>query len=259
MLRILFGDNKKTSVQFIKLLITAFLLASTQIHATGINNAGMTHEQQMQVRESGKNVLTAMRKFETSGSADEIKTQIQLVRKQLSNLLAPNSNLQQLKISDGDFTPANTQNTWKEANASKISSVNSEAQKLAELCTTEIDKRKPLEPSTWEIIKGYVGLSDAEKKTLQVKKYYEVTDSALSKLVTIQDEINQAIQLPDSERHQALMQIAKRLQVSKTYKKQTEQEDGLGVASTKLNKNVQQNQKSYTPTLSTRTTHKRKF
>ena len=254
MLHILFGDNKIPTVQFTKLLFTAFLLASAQIHANEIKKIGMTHEQKMQVRQSGKNVLTAMRKFEKTGSADEIKAQIQQVRKQLNNLLAPNSNLQQLKISDGDFTPANTQNTWKEANASKISSVNSEAQKLAELCTTEIDKRKPLEPSTWEIIKGYVGLSDAEKKTLQVKKYYEVTDSALSKLITIQEEINQAIDLPDSERHQALMEIEKRLQVSKTVKKQTKKKgDDFGVA------NVQQKQKQYTPTISTRTTHKRKF
>lgn len=253
MLRILFGDNKKPSVQFIKLLITAFLLASTQIHATGIKNAGMTHEQKMQVRQSGENVITAMRKFEKTGSADEIKNQIKEVKKQLNYLLMPASNIQQITIQDNELAPANIQSTWQQTNENKISSVNSEAQKLTELCTTEIDRRAPLEPSTWEKIKGYVGLSSTENQPVQIKKYYEITDSALAKLVTIQDEINQAIELPNSERHQALMEIAKKLQVSKTAKKNTEQDDDLGVA------NVQQNQKKYTPTLSTRTTHKRKF
>lgn len=249
-------------------LIVFFLLSIVcrSISAEEPNKKNLTPLQREQIQIVSQAILASKRQTEPSSESLAIRKQIKLVRSQLNALILPTGTVKLTLQTDkntlsssqkrgnpvASFAEEGKQQVWHKIHSNKIQRLNKTIGQLKTLCDKEVNNRKSLQPGLLQRLKTYY-INPQSPQASHVKQNTVITtlsSSALTQLSNLQIEINNAIALPEQERHQQLLVLSKRLKISQQPSVFTENEDN-GKEFVPF--------KNSTPTMISRTSHRRKF
>ena len=242
-------------------LITTMTMAMTglTVHADEPEHIGLTPSQRQQVQAVGHAILASRRHAKRSSESEAIREQINQVKAQLDALIAPvpagKISLAPLTTTSGSSAsamapaPMSAQaktDAWRQAYAHRLTGLGKEIKHLEIQSTDLLNKRKPSKPSLWQQFRALV--FDTSPSSTKRGIVTSLSDAALIRLASLQTEIDKALALPESDRHQRLIALSEQLNFSKNFHAKV----------------IEKNRESHsaeakTPTLTTRTMHRRQF
>ena len=245
------------------LLIVAFLFSavSQQSKAEEATQTSLTPHQRQQIQTLGRAILASKRHAEHASESIAIRSQIKQVKVQLDALTAPVRTVKielatpasSARISSQSEVPLgkiSKMQGWRQSRATQLKKLESAMAQLKAQCDNALDKREEPQPSFLQRLKARVIKSQAVT-TSEKPVVTSLSDAALKRLNTLQTEINAALSLPEDERHQQLVALSRQLQINPFFPASTVEQGTEGSEVTKL--------KMPTPTMTSRTTHRRQF
>ena len=241
----------------------------------------ITAVQRQQIQFVGQALLTARRQAKPSAQAIAIRQQLKQVKAQLDSLtvplpvgtlrLNPISTLTSVKTV---AKTANNRQSWQQRHGKQIAKLDTALAKLNEM-TDEVSLQrtpptvikqatKPL--SVWQQLKSKILKQPAisspknagQNTARRTSIHTDLSVAALNQLKTLQVEINEAIAQADNQRPLALRALSKRLTLSK-YHPVTHHQSRDSASHNKGDGGDESIAKTPTPTITSRTSHRREF
>jgi len=235
-------------------------MAPLAVHAAEPEHIGLTPSQRQQVQIVGHAILASRRQAKRSAESEAIREQINQVKAQLDALIAP--------VPAGKITLAPTPTAgssasamatapmsaqaklhiWRQSRAPQLAGLGTEMRRLETQSTDLLNKRKPSEPGLWQQLRALI--VDTPPSSTKHGVVTSLSDAALIRLGSLQTEIEEALALPEVERHQRLLALSEQLNISKHFRVKA------------IGKTLEREPRSpevETPTLTSRTTHRRQF
>ncbi|MBU2571464.1 MAG: hypothetical protein KJ725_15820 [Gammaproteobacteria bacterium] len=214
-------------------------------------------EQRQQIQTVGQAVLAAKRHAEPDEQALAVRAQIETVRKHLEALSKPTGIVQPVTAMPPAASSAAAnkhaeKQDWKQSQAARQQRLEASLATLEELRVSEIVKRNPPQTKWWQRLKAKVMREQEPSDTArQTHIATPVSDAALERIATLQDEIRTALALPEEERYERLRTLSKRMKFERQFPDvPVRTSDG---------KQPDARQTDGTPTMTTRTAHRRQF
>ncbi|HEB55764.1 MAG TPA: hypothetical protein ENI98_05555 [Gammaproteobacteria bacterium] len=244
-------------------VMTVLLITMTglTVQAAEPEHVGLTPAQRQQVQAVGHAILASRRHAKRSAESEAMRKQINLVKIQLDALIAP---IPAGKITLAPTTPAagsrasamtpepmsaqDKIHAWRQAYAPRLAGLGTEIQHLETQSTDLLNKRRPSKSGLWQQLRALI--VDTPPSSTKHGVVTSLSDAALIRLGSLQGEIDAALALPEAERHQHLLALSKRLNIHKHFRAK---ETGQVLEHESRSPEVE------TPTLTSRTTHRRQF
>ncbi len=261
------------------LTVCLFSLLTQAAWAEQAPKTAITAAQRQQIQFVGQALLTARRQAKPSAQAIAIRQQLKQVKAQLDSLTAPlpvgTIRLNPLSTLASVKTVAKTANniqSWQQRHGKQIAKLGTALAKLNEM-TDEVSLQHTPPPAVvkqaakplnlWQRLKSRVlkqpaisSPKNAGQNTARRASFHtDLSEAALTQLKTLQLEINEAIAQADNQRPLALRALSKRLTLSK-YHPVTDNQSNDPARNNRDDESVS---KTPTPTITSRTSHRREF
>lgn len=233
-------------------------MAPLAVHAAEPEHIGLTPSQRQQVQVVGHAILASRRHAKRSAESEAIREQINQVKAQLDALIAPvpagkitlvptpTAGSSASSMAPAPMSAQAKIHAWRQSRAPQLAGLSTEMQHLETQSTDLLNKRKPSKPGLWQQLRALIVDTSSSKHGVVTS----LSDAALIKLGSLQTEIDAALALPEVERHQHLLALSKRLNIRKHFQAK---ETGQALERESRSSEVE------TPTLTSRTTHRRQF
>lgn len=180
-------------------------------------------EQRQQIQTVGQALLAAKRHAEPDEQALAVRAQIETVRKHLEALSKPTGIVQ-----PGTAMPPATSSAaankhaekqdWQKSHTARLQSLEASLAKLEALRVSETAKKNPPQAKWWQRLKAKVMREQEKSDTArQTHIITPVSDAALERITTLQDEIHTALVLPEEERYERLRTLSKRMKFERQF------------------------------------------
>ncbi len=266
-----------------RVLLTAYLfsLPTQAAWAEQAPKTAITAAQRQQIHGIGQALLTARRQAKPSAQAIAIRQQLKQVKAQLDSLTAPLPVGKIMLKPASTSTPAKTvektasqQQSWKQRHEKRIEKLNASLVQLNEM-TDEVSlqrtppveiKQAPKPLNLWQQFKSRAlkqpAVSSPQNEGADTAEpilvHTDLSEIALNQLNTLQAEINEAMIQPNDQRQLALRALSMRLTLSKS-PSVTQSQSNEPANNSGGDDNSAVKTPTRTPTITSRTTHRREF
>lgn len=226
------------------LLMLPLLLAAVAAQAEAPAPPGLNPEARARIQHIGTGLLMARRTAPEDAEAEAIRARVEALRGQLQALSAPVTGTLRLESAVPPGTPAaKAAEPGAQGQAERIAGLRQAAQALKAQCETYRAARAPVEaPGLMQRLRGW--FTESPAPTSRVGQPRGVTSAALTRLMDLQAQIDAALALPAEKRPSRLKRLAEGLRITNVPTAQALQAP---------------DEAANTPTLSTRTRHRREF
>jgi len=243
-------------------LMTAITMAMAglTVHAAEPEHIGLTPSQRRQVQVVGHAILASRRHAKRSAESEAMRKQINLVKTRLEALIAPvpvgkitllptpTAGSSASAMTTAPMSAQAKLHAWRQSRVPQLAGLGTELKHLEIQSTDLLNKRKPSKPGLWQQLRALI--VDTPPSSTKQGVVTSLSDAALIKLGSLKTEIDAALALPEVERHQHLLALSKRLTIRKHFRAE---ENGQALEHEPRTPEVE------TPTLTSRTTHRRQF
>ncbi len=239
-------------------LLYVLLAATVALHGNVLadepRQTGLTPQQLEQIQSIGRNILMAKRHVPKFAEAEAIRASVEDIRKSLGELTAPRTSdirltpIQQGSGSTSSQAAADPNAQWRQERAVQFTRLRANLGRLQTQKAAYASRHQAQDMSWYQRLQNWISGGSVQQRHESTVK--PMTDAALERLNNLQAEIDAAIALPAVERHRQLAQIAQGLRIHKGPERAaTVSNDGSQDVASRRD----------TPTLITRTTHRREF
>ncbi len=227
------------------LFFSGFMASTASAEGAQAAPSSLDPQKRTQVREVGHALLMANRTFQGDADADAIHQQVQQVRQAINALTQPlptqtltlATERSQGRTLQKARDPQASSAQWQQARRQQITQLNNSLTVLQQRCDDFRAKHQKPTPGFFQRLSAWaLGTPEVNKTTHPV--ITDASEVALSRLETLQDEVNAALEANPEDRHQQLTALAERLNF------------------TKQSVMLPESAKKETPTYLTRTTHR---
>lgn len=244
-------------------VIVSAISCSLNVIAQDAPRTSLPPEQKAQIQQVGQAVIRAMRSAEPAPERKAVVAQIHAIRqqiKQINHLAALDTDTPLTLLQESDVSVA--QGASMPVRASQVSARRSAdvatlRQQLGVLAghtrtVRERQQRQVSEPTVWQRLSRYFTTSEEDPQ--QGRSVLEpLSLTTLSSLDGLDTEVQSALAMPPAERREKLNQLAQRLELGKRPVQPAVGEDSTS------SQDAHQEASQETPTLITRTQHRRNF